>query len=159
MDPCSRHPIGDVELPPAKVCSMNENVSKRRVVPKAPPHAVSTRSSPRCQSPTHSRMRDESSYSPQTVVSSNPSRSFERRCYHRSERNCAKMARLIENIRKRTFGRNCAQMAQLSRHPHGPSRGRVPVVPKERNRAKTARLIENVRRRTSVLKRSLKLCQ
>jgi hypothetical protein len=39
-------------------------------VPKAPPHAVSTRSSPRCQSHTHSRMRDESSDGPQTAVSS-----------------------------------------------------------------------------------------
>ena len=46
-------------------------------------------------------------------------------------RNRAKRARLSENVRKRTFGRNCAQTAQLSRHPHGPSRGRVPVVPKE----------------------------
>ena len=40
------------------------------MVPKAPPHGVSTRSSPRCQPPTSSRTCVEPSYDPQTAVDS-----------------------------------------------------------------------------------------
>jgi hypothetical protein len=58
-------------------CSMNKNVSKRRVVPPALPPAVLMRCSPRSQPPTRPKTRFEFPYGPQVAVCSIPPRSRE----------------------------------------------------------------------------------
>jgi hypothetical protein len=60
-----------------KCCSMNENVSKRRVVPTAPHPAVQPSCLPLSQQHAHSKVRGKSSYGPKTAVTSFHPRSLE----------------------------------------------------------------------------------
>jgi hypothetical protein len=65
-------------------CSMNENISKRRVAPPILPPAVRTICVPDAPKPTHSKMRNDP-HGPPTAVFSIPPRSHEESCPRRVE--------------------------------------------------------------------------